>query len=146
MLTRAAAVWVAILLAAIINGGARDIVLLPRFGDTTARAISCFTLSAVILLVTWMSLEWIRPASMSDAWTIGALWLTMTLMFELIGGHYLFHTPWPALLEDYNVLIGRLWIVVLIATLAAPALIYRAGHNPVSDKEISSRIADDTAR
>ena len=64
---------------------------------------------------------------MDDAWTIGATWLVMTLAFEFVAGHYLFHTPWTTLLADYNVFPGRLWILVLAATIAAPALAYRAG-------------------
>jgi hypothetical protein len=138
MLIRAEAVWVAILVVAIINGAARDIVLAPLVGETAARALSSVTLSAIILLVTWMSLAWIDPGSIRDAWTIGAIWLAMTLTFELIAGHYLFRTPWPVLVADYNVLAGRIWIVVLIVTLTAPALIYQAGQNRVSGVESSS--------
>jgi hypothetical protein len=146
MLARAVAVWFAIMLLAILNGAARDIVLVPRLGDLVARAASCITLAAVILLVAWTSLRWIAPASLADAWTIGVVWLAMTLAFEFLAGHYLFRTPWPALLADYNLLAGRLWIVVLTATLVAPALAYSAGHNPVRDVEIFSPASDDTPR
>jgi len=48
------------------------------------------------------------------------MWLAMTLAFEFGAGHYLFHTPWAALIADYNILRGRLWILVLAATLTAP--------------------------
>ena len=146
MLARAVAVWFAIMLLAILNGAARDIVLVPRLGDLVARAVSCITLAAAILLVAWTSLPWIAPASVADAWTIGVEWLAMTLAFEFLAGHYLFRTPWPALLADYNLLAGRLWIVVLAATLVAPALVYSTGHNPVRDVEISSPASDDTPR
>ncbi len=127
MLARAGAVWFGIMLLAILNGAARDTVLVPRFGDPAARALSCVTLASLILLVTWMSLQWIHPASTADAWAVGAMWLAMTLAFEFVAGHYLFHTPWATLLADYNIFTGRLWILVLAATLAAPALVYRAG-------------------
>jgi hypothetical protein len=146
MFARAGAVWFGILLAAMLNGFVRDVVLMPRFGDPIARAVSCFTLAAVILLVTWVSLPWIYPTTSTQAWTIGVMWLAMTMAFEFIGGHYVFHTPWSALLADYNILEGRLWIVVLIATLAAPALVYRAEHNPMRAMKISSPFADDTPR
>ena len=146
MFVRAGAVWLVILVAAIFNGLVRDVVLVPPFGDLIARGASCFTLAGMILLVTWMSLPWIHPSSSAQAWTIGAMWLAMTVTFEFIGGHYLFHTPWSTLLADYNVLDGRLWIVVLIATVAAPALVYRAAHNPSRAMEFFSRLADDTRR
>ena len=113
---------------------------------SVARALSCVTLAGLILLVTWISLRWIHPASMGDAWTIGVMWLAMTLSFEFVAGHYLFRTPWSTLLADYNLLAGRLWILVLAATLIAPALVFRAGQNPARDTEISSPAPDDTPR
>jgi hypothetical protein len=146
MFARAGAVWFVILLAAIFNGFVRDVVLVPRFGDLIARAISCFTLAGMILLVTWLSLTWIHLNSSTQAWTIGTMWLAMTVTFEFIGGHYVFHTPWSTLLADYNILEGRLWIVVLIATIAAPVLVYRAEHNPARGTEFSSPLTDDTSR
>ena len=146
MLTRAAIVWFAIMIAAILNGAFRDIVLVPRLGDTLARAISCFTLAAIIVFVTWVSLQWIYPESLRDAWTIGAMWLVMTLAFEFGAGHYLFGTPWPHLRADYNLLAGRFWMLVLITTLAAPPLVYAVGQNPTSNREISSPAPDNTSR
>jgi hypothetical protein len=146
MFARAGIVWFGILLAAILNGFVRDTVLVPRFEDVIARALSCFTLAGVILLVTFIALPWIGPTSSAGSWTIGAMWLAMTVTFEFVGGHYLFRTRWSTLLADYNILEGRLWIVVLIATLVAPGLVYRAAHNPVRAAEISSPLADGTPR
>ena len=130
MLARAGAVWFGIMLMAILNGAFRDVMLTPRLGDLGARAVSCLTLASVIVIVTWISLPWIRPISTADAWRIGSMWLTMTLIFEFGAGHYVFGTPWTALLADYKILAGRLWILVLIATLAAPAMVYLAARNP----------------
>jgi hypothetical protein len=146
MLVRAGAVWFAIMLIAILNGAARDVLLVPRLGDLVARALSCLTLAALIVFVTWVSLQWIHPASMTDAWTIGVMWLAMTLTFEFVVGHYLFGTEWSTLLADYNLLAGRLWILVLVATTIAPAFVFRAGEIPVCDTEISSPVPDDTPR
>ena len=115
-------------------------------GISPARALSCLTLSGLILLVTRVSLQWINPPSMRAAWTIGAMWLVMTLTSEFVAGHYLFHTPWATLLADYNVFRGRLWILVLAATIAAPPLVYRAGQNSGRTMEISSPVLDDTQR
>ena len=129
MLARASAVWFAIMLLAILNGAARDVLLVPRLGDVIARAVSCVTLACVILLVAWLSLRWIEPLSIANAWTIGVMWLAMTLAFEFLAGHYLFHTPWTTLLADYNLLAGRLWMIVLLATVTAPAIAYGIGHN-----------------
>lgn len=138
MLGRAGAVWFAIMLTAILNGAVRDFLLVPRMGDPLARAVSCITLASMILGIAWVSISWMHPRSAGDAWRIGMMWLAMTLIFEFGAGHYLFHTPWPALLADYNVFAGRLWILVLLATLTAPALTYRPAQNPPRGMEISS--------
>ena len=146
MFVRLAAVWFAIMLIAIVNGAARD-MLLVRLGEPVARALSSVTLATLIVLVTWVSLPWIHPATPGDAWTIGVTWLAMTLTFEFAAGHYLFHTAWSALLADYNVFAGRLWVLVLIVTAIAPAFVFRAGGDiPVRDMEISSPAPDDTPR
>ena len=102
------------MLAAIANGALRDVVFLRLMGDPVARAVSCVVLIAVIFAVTRFSLAWIRPASLADAWKVGAVWLALTLTFEFIAGHYVFRTPWSALLADYDLLAGRLWIFVLL--------------------------------
>ena len=146
MFARLVAVWFVIMLIAILNGAVRDILLVPRLGDPVARALSCLTLAALIVLVTWISLRWIHPVSLDDAWTIGVIWVAMTLTFEFVAGHYLFHTAWSTLLADYNLFAGRLWIVVLVTTIVAPALIFRAGEIPGHDPEISSPAPDDTLR
>jgi hypothetical protein len=146
MLGRAGVVWFAILLMAIFNGAFRDVVLTPRLGDLGARAVSCLTLASLIVFVTWISLPWVRPVSTTDAWRIGSMWLAMTLIFEFGAGHYLFRMPWTALLADYNLLAGRLWILVLIATLTAPTLVHLAAHNHVNDAEFYSPTSDDTPR
>jgi hypothetical protein len=146
MLLRAGLIWFGIVIVAILNGAFRDLALAPRLGDTPARALSCLTLAGAIMLATWISLPWIHPISTTDAWRIGVIWLAMTLAFEFLAGHYLFHAPWASLLADYNLFRGRLWIIVLIATVAAPALVFRAEHNPARGEKISSPTTDDTTR
>ena len=49
---------------------------------------------------------------------------------RFVAGRCLFHTPWATLLADYNVFRGRLWILVLAATIAAPPLVYAPGRSP----------------
>jgi hypothetical protein len=146
MFVRAGTVWFAIMLIAIVNGAARDVLLAPRLGDAVARALSCVTLAAMIVLVTWVALPWIHPASIRDAWTVGGMWLAMTLTFEFVAGHYLFHTEWFTLLADYNFLKGRLWILVLVATTTAPALLFHLAEIPGRDSEFSSPAPDDSPR
>jgi hypothetical protein len=122
LVVRAVRIWSALLVIASINGFAREAFLIPRIGDVAGRAVSTLALSVFIIVLTWISIAWIGPRSTEQAWAVGVIWVALTLAFEFLAGHYLFHNPWTRLLEDYNVLRGRIWILVLITTLVSPRL------------------------
>jgi len=120
MLLRAFLVWLGLMVVAIANGTFRQYVLLPSVGAYAGHVLSSITLSLLILLVAWLSIRWIQPTTGQAAWAVGVCWLTATVVFEFVAGHYLFHHPWSKLLADYDVRQGRVWVVVLVATLVAP--------------------------
>ena len=47
----------------------------------------------------------------------------MTLAFEFLFFHYAAGKPWEVLLADYNVLQGRIWVLVPLTELFGPPLI-----------------------
>lgn len=120
MIARAMTVWGALLTLAVLNGGIRDIWLSPWLGDTVGRALSTVLLCGLILLVSRVTIGWIRPASIREALRVGALWLVLTLAFEFGVGHYGFGKAWSELLADYDLRRGRVWLAVLVVTLLAP--------------------------
>ena len=130
MLRRVVLIWLCIVPVAIVNGTIRDLLVVPYLGDQIARAISCLTLAGATFLIAWMSIRWMGPIDEFEAWVIGLVWLGLTLAFEFLVGHYAFVTPWEALLADYNILEGRLWILVLAAALSAPPMMFRAVQSP----------------
>jgi hypothetical protein len=124
MIPRTVVIWLVLLGLAILNGGVREAVLVPRFGREVGQAASTILLSVLILLVGWLSIPWIDPRSLQDAWTIGILWVALTLAFEFLAGHFVFGKPWNELLADYNLLAGRIWVLVLIVTLMTPVVAF----------------------
>ena len=122
MLLRATAIWFVLLAAAIVNGGVRVAWIIPRTGDSVGHVISTLLLCAAIVAVSWVAIGWVAPADAGAALAVGLLWLALTLAFEFGAGHYLFGTPWPTLLADYDVRSGRIWPLVLFATFLAPLL------------------------
>ena len=126
MLARALIVWFGILAIAFANGMLREAWLTPQLGEQLGRAVSSLILAAAVFVVTWFTIGWIRPVSADDAWIVGLVWVAMTLAFEFLAGHYLFGNPWSRLLAEYNVVEGRIWALVLIATLVAPIVTARA--------------------
>lgn len=123
MMARAFLAWLVILGPAILNGAFRQSVLIPRMGDRAA-IVSPLLLAALIVVATLVLLPWIRPGTSRDAWRVGVFWLGLTLAFEFLAGHYLFGDPWANLLAEYNVLRGRVWILVPLTSLLAPVLTY----------------------
>lgn len=124
MLTRAVMAWCGLLVLAFANAALREGWLLSRLGERPSHAISSVTLSLAILLGGWYATGWIAPQSRQQAWMVGSIWLCLTLAFEFLAGHYLFGRSWPVLLADYNLLAGRLWVLVLLTTLATPLLAF----------------------
>jgi hypothetical protein len=120
MLIRVCLAWCGLLLVAVMNGAAREAWIIPLAGDAAGHAISTITLCVAILAFAWLTAGWLRPASAGEALRIGVAWLTLTLAFEFLAGHYLFGTSWEDLLADYNVFRGRIWMLVLVTTALAP--------------------------
>ena len=124
MTVRAFLAWFVILILAILNGALRQSLLIPRIGDRAGHVVSTLLLSLLVFMATWILLPWIHPTTARDAWLIGAFWVSLTLACEFLAGHYVFGNSWERLLADYNVAAGRIWVLVLITTLVAPALVF----------------------
>lgn len=112
--------WFLLMVLAIGNGTVRLKFIIPFTGLTAGLAISTVMLCVLILGATWLGIRWLGPATTQQAWSIGLLWLVMTLGFEFGAGHLLFKKPWSELLVDYNIAKGRIWVLVPIVTALAP--------------------------
>ena len=112
--------WFLLMALAIGNGTVRITFIIPHTGLTAGLAISTLLLCALILGAAWVGIRWLGPADAKQAWSIGLLWLVMTLSFEFGAGHFLFKKPWSELLFDYNIAQGRIWVLVPIVTTLAP--------------------------
>jgi hypothetical protein len=126
MWRRALLVWVLLVGLAILNGAARETVLSPRLGPAVGHLASSVLLAGLIAFTAWLSILWIAPGTARRAWAVGAVWLLLTVAFEFLAGHYVFGHPWPTLLADYDILQGRAWLLVLVATLVTPSWAWRA--------------------
>ena len=117
--------WFGLLAIAMFNGFLRQFFYAPYIGDLLAHQISVFTGIILFALFIWF-LETRWPlASAHQAWIIGGIWLTMTVSFEFLFFHYVRDIPWSILFHDYNILEGRVWILVLIWVTIAPYIIMR---------------------
>ena len=120
---RALLLWFVLMVLAILNGAVREYAITPLTDDRTGHWISTGTLCMLIFFATWIGLKWVGPQNTGDAWRIGIFWTVLTIAFEFGAGHFLFKHSWQKLFADYNLLNGRIWVLVLITTLLAPWLV-----------------------
>jgi hypothetical protein len=125
MVLRYTAAWVPMVLIAIVNAIAREQGYGPHLDELRAHQLS--TLTAILLfgVYIWALTRWWRIRTDGQAIAIGLVWLGLTVAFEFLFGHYAMGNSWEHLLSDYNILKGRVWILVLIWVSVAPYAFYR---------------------
>jgi len=112
------------LLLAVMNGAARDLWYKKYVGDLTAHQISTVSLILIFGLYVWLVNKKFPFESGIQAIYTGICWLILTLTFEfgfgLMRGNSL-----PHLLEDYNIMKGRIWILIPLWITIAPYIFYK---------------------
>lgn len=121
--------WALMAVLAVLNGGFREVVLIPRFGSYPGHVFSTGLLVVGILGVSFLLFS-LTAISYSPVQLllIGSVWVVMTVGFEFLVG-YFEGTPASVTLGQYNVFAGQVWISVPITLLFAPLLFgwYLAG-------------------
>ncbi len=117
--------WIGMVFIAIFNGILRGVAFEPYVSELTAHHISCVTGVSLFFVATWLyNLKW-PIGSSKQAILIGTMWLILTPIFEFGFGLYVMGHPFEHLLNDYNLLAGRVWSLVLIAVFLLPTVVYR---------------------
>ena len=122
---RAVAVWLLLMAAEVIHGIARTLWLTPLVGDVRARQIAVFSGSLLILLITSLTIRWLRVRTLRALMSIGVLWVVLTLAFEIGLGRLVLGYSWDRLASDYNVLEGGLLPIGLTVMAMSPWLATR---------------------
>ena len=117
--------WLPMILIAIANGLLRENVLTKFLSELRAHQASTATMILFFGIYIWGVTKLWKPESAKQALLIGLIWLVMTVIFEFGFGHFIMGHPWSRLFHDYNLMAGRVWILVLIWVTAAPSLFYR---------------------
>jgi hypothetical protein len=116
--------WFPMIVLAVVNGTARDLWYKNYVGELAGRQISTITLLLLFAVYIWFVIKTYPPATSEQAITIGILWLVLTLIFEF-GMGYMSGKSWAQMLEDYNLLKGRIWVLIPIWVGMAPYMFYK---------------------
>lgn len=117
--------WLPLLLIAVLNGALRA-VFYGRF-LSELRAHQVATVLAIILFGFYIRfvIDLWRPESARQALHVGMLWVGMTVAFEFLFMHYVAGHSWRSLLHDYNLLAGRVWVLLLAWLAIAPYVFFQ---------------------
>jgi hypothetical protein len=116
--------WLPMVLIAIVNGVVRQAWYGRHLSELRAHQLSSLIALVLFGFYIRLSLRFFPPAGAAQTWAIGVLWLALTVAFEFGFGHFVAGHSWSRLCQDYNLLAGRLWVLILLWLLVAPSLFY----------------------
>lgn len=114
-------VWLVIVFAESLHGAARRLLLEPYLGDLSARQVSVFIGSIIILAIAILFIRWIRATRIGQFIAIGILWVLLTIGFE-IGLGLLLGYSWERIASDYKIQEGGLMSIGLLFMAFTPLL------------------------
>jgi Na+/proline symporter len=115
-------IWFILAVSAIVVATFRIGVLLPPFGEQTAHQLGTILYLIVQFLIIYFFIKKMKIKETKTLLRIGILWVVITIIFEFVFGHFVMGHPWQKLFADYNLLNGRLWVLVLLNNIFAPLI------------------------
>ena len=114
--------WLVLPFIAVFNAVLRELTYKDTFGEHAAHQVSSVLLCIMIMFYVVALNNKIELKSASEALKAGTMWLLFTIVFETALG-LATGAPLSRLLENYNILRGHLWILVLLTTFLSPVLL-----------------------
>ncbi len=111
--------WLPMILLAFANAAIRQVVLVKHFNELEAHQLSTFTLTLLCGIYIAIIFPYLAIESISSAFFTGLLWMLLTIIFECTLARITGHS-WSNLLQNYNLLAGRIWPLFLLALLLLP--------------------------
>lgn len=119
---KATSIWLLMVGVAVGNALFRDKLLAPAIGPATALPVSGFLLTMLVFLAALASVPLFDASTGKSYVLIGLIWLTLTLSFEFLFGHFVAGKPWHEIVRVFRMDKGDLFVLVLLSTLISPWL------------------------
>lgn len=116
-----------IVLAETAHGATREMFIAPVLGDLRARQLGVWVGSLIIFAIACATIRWLRLGSPRAQLQAGAIWVALTLAFEILLGVAVGAT-WDRILSDYNPLRGGFMVLGLVFMFFAPRLAAKLRH------------------
>ncbi len=118
---RALLSWLILLVVAFANGAVRQFAYPSTLSDFAARQVAAVVGAVALGVAIWFILRRWPIATRSQAWATGALWLVLTVAFEL--ALVLRRGTLKDVAEQYAIWRGSLWPLLLLWILVAPVVL-----------------------
>jgi hypothetical protein len=118
--SRSLAIWIVLMLAEITHGILRAILLVPWVGEFRSNQIGVFTGSVIILVIVYFTIRWIGATGRWAPLVVGAIWLMLTVAFEVLFGRLVVKVSWERIASDYNLLQGGMMPIGLLILFFSP--------------------------
>jgi hypothetical protein len=119
---RAAAVWLVLIVAEVVHGALRAMLLAPRTGMARAGQIGVFTGCLLNFGIAYWFSPWLGVKRGRTLVAVGALWALLTVIFEVAFGRFVAGASWRRLRADYDLRHGGLLPLGLLALAGSPLL------------------------
>lgn len=117
--------WIPGIPIAIVNGIIRTSLYTQFLPELRAHQLTTVSFIVLFGIYVWFVLKWLKLSSTQEAFQLGLTWLILTISFELLFGHFVMGHSWTSLFHDYNLLAGRVWVLVLVWIATAPIIFHR---------------------
>ena len=121
--SKAAGIWLIIVIAAILNGFIREKALTPLFGTQTSLPLSGITLSLLIIIIAYFLIPSIGKQHSQVYLLIGLLWVILTLSFEYLFGYFVSGKSLAEINQVFKLKDGNLFTVAVLISAVAPWLV-----------------------
>jgi hypothetical protein len=81
-LLKAFGFWLVMLLAAFINGGIREMLMVPRVGEQVGHILSVIALSSAVWVIAYAFVKTLGTLPSSTLLLVGLCWLVLSLRCE----------------------------------------------------------------
>ena len=113
--------WLGMALFAIANGYMGNTYITPRLGNYGNHLYKTLSFVPVIFLFAgFYALQTRGELWLTSAWFVSCFWISLTILFEFVFGHYVLGNSWEVLIADYRIWQGRLWLLILLSDAIAP--------------------------
>jgi hypothetical protein len=103
------------------HGVIREVFIAPVIGGLRARQLGVLVGCVIIFTIAWLTARWMKANTRRDQLMVGALWVMLTLVFEIALGRAM-GMSWTRIVSDYNPAHGGFMLFGLTFMFAAPWL------------------------